>query len=339
MAFFRKTGIIGLELDTGEARAVELRGSTRAPVLAACGSISLSDDAIVEGMVLQPDAVAAALEELWDSAGIAGREVILGVANQGVMVRHATFPKVPENKIDRMIRYQAQDYLPVPLDTVVLDYMVIGETADERGQFLEVLLVAARRDMLEKYLAALSMAALKPRDINVSSLALLQVLPEAGRSGTAAIVDVANGMSNILVVADGVPRMARLLPIGLKDAAKQLGCALDEVVPPPGTEEQRDWSREALQVWIERLADEIRSSISYYYEQPGSTNVGGIVLSGRGARIGRLSDLMQESLGIPATTLQPLQVTNWSTRKGTDIVRQVPDYAVCLGLMRCELGW
>lgn len=339
MDFFKKTSIIGLELDTGEIRAVELRGSTRAPVLAACGSIPLSGDAVVDGMVVQPDAVADALEELWDSAGIAGREVILGVANQGVMVRLATFPKVPENKIDRMIRYQAQDYLPVPLDTVVLDYMVIGETADERGQFLEVLLVAARRDMLDNFLAALSMARLKPRDINVSSLALLRVLPEEGRSGTVVLVDVANGMSNIMVVADGVPRLARMLPVGLKDAAKQLGCSLDDVVPAPGTEEQRDWPREALQAWIERLADEVRSSIDYYHEQPGSTNVGGIVLSGRGARIGRLSDLIQESLGIPATTLQPLQGTNWSTRKGTDIVRQVPDYAVCLGLMRCELGW
>lgn len=334
MDLFKRAGLIGLELDTGEARAVELCGSTRAPVLAACGRVPLPDDAVVEGAVVRPESVADALEELWTSAGITGREVVLGVANQGVLVRFATFPKVPADKMARMIRYQAQDYLPMPLSSVVLDYMVIGEIADERGEFLEVLLVAARRDMLDNFLAALSMARLKPRDIDVSSLALLRVLPVEAQAGTAALVNVANGLSNILVVAEGVPRMARLIPVGLKDAAKLLDCSLGEVVPDPGTDAQRGWPREALLAWIDSLTAEISSSIGYYNAQPGTAAVERIVLSGRGARVEGLSALIRESIGVPVTTMQPLEGKNWRTRNGGDIARQAPDFAISLGLVR-----
>ncbi|MEW6276056.1 MAG: pilus assembly protein PilM, partial [Bacillota bacterium] len=232
MGFFTSGGrAVGLELDTDEARVAELRGNSRAPTLAAWGRIPLPEGAVSEGMVVNPEVVAGALTQLWSQAGIGTREVILGVANQGVLVRIANFPKVPADKIAQVIRYQAQDYLPVPLSSVILDHAVIGEASGEKGPLLEVLLVAARRDMLDSFLAVLTAARLKPRDIDVSSLALLRLLPAADREGTFALVDVAGGISNILLAAKGVPRLARLIPAGLRDFAGMLGCSVDEVVP------------------------------------------------------------------------------------------------------------
>ncbi|MEW6424249.1 MAG: type IV pilus assembly protein PilM [Bacillota bacterium] len=340
MGFFSSGGkAAGLELDAGEARVVELRGSARNPVLAAWGRIPLPPGAVEEGMVAQPEVVAAALVDLWTEAGIGTREVILGVANQNVLVRFATFPKVPGNKVAQMIRYQAQEYLPIPIGSVVLDYAVIGETAGETGPLLEVLLVAARREMLDTFLAVLAAARLKPRDIDVSSLALLRALPPAEGAGVTVLVDVANGLSNLLVAAAGVPRLARLLPAGLQDLAEALGCAVEELTPPSGiAAEQKEQTGERLSPevfadWTENLADELRSSIDYYQAQPGAAAVNGIVLSGRGTRLPGLAARLQEYLGVPVGITRPLEGISVSSRADRDIAGAA-DFAVCLGLAR-----
>ena len=157
------------------SRAVELRDRPRRP-LGAFASIELPEGAVEEGMVVHPEAVGEALKKLWDRGGFKSREVLLGVSNHGVMVRYATMPKVPAEKLDNVIRFQAQEHLPIPLNSAVLDYLVIGETATESGAALEVLLVAAQRDMLTGFIEALN-AARELIDIDVSTLALMRIIP------------------------------------------------------------------------------------------------------------------------------------------------------------------
>jgi len=239
-----------------------------------------------------------------------------------------------------MIRYQAQEYLPIPISSVVLDYAVTGETAGEAGPLLEVLLVAARREMLDTFLALLTAARLKPRDIDVSSLALLRTLPAAQSAGATVLVDVANGLSNLLVAAAGVPRLARLLPAGLQDLAGALGCTVDELAPSSEiAAEQAEQARERLSPeilagWTENLADELRSSINYYQAQPGAAAVDSIVLSGRGARLPGLAARLQEYLGVPVDIARPLEGISVSSRADREITAAAPDFAVCLGLAR-----
>lgn len=312
---------VGLELDTNEVRAVELRGDARAPRLARLARAPLPAGAVADGMVAQPGVVAAALREVWSEAGFSTRDVVLGVANQGVLVRFAALPRVAANKIDQVLRYQAQDYLPVPLSTVVLDYAVTGELTGEAGPQLEVLLVAARRDMLDAFLETLEAARLKPRDIDVVSLALLRLLPSGGEKEAVAVVNVAHGLSSILVAAGGIPRLARLIPLGLKDAAEAPG-SLPE---PPG---------EPPLSWRESLAGEIRSSISYYQGQAGAAPVGSVILSGRGARAEGLAAWLQSSLGLPVTVagLPPNIIV--PPGLAGEAGRFAADFVVCVSLAR-----
>ncbi|MDI6907396.1 MAG: type IV pilus assembly protein PilM [Thermoanaerobacterales bacterium] len=342
MAFLKPAGVVGLELDAGEVRAVELRGGARAPVLAAWGREPLPDGAVVEGAVVRAEPVAAALERLWSAAGIAGREVVLGLANQGVIIRFATMPKVPANRLAQAVRYQAEDYLPLPLSQVVLDYAVLGEAAGENGPVLEILLVAARRDMLDAFLRVLDAARLKPRAVDAAPLALARLLPPAEREGVTVLVDVGNGLSHLLLAAGGVPRFARLIPVSLQDAARMFGRSLETIVPPQAGAEpeggEEDWYPDTLRAWSESLAGEIRSSIGYYLAQPGSAPVARVVLSGRGARFPGLAARLQEILGLPVTRARPLDgIAVPRPRGGGDIAREAPDFAVCVGLAR--RGW
>ncbi len=333
MAITAKNRAVGLEIDTGMIRAVEVTGTVRNPRLLNMAAVSIAEGAVEEGMVVQPREVAAALRHLWSSGEIRHRQVLLGVSNQGVLVRYATIPKVPPAKLDNVIRFQAQEQMPIPLESVVLDYQVIGETTSEDGNtVLEVLLVAARRDMLNGFLEALDAAKLEAVDIDVSTLAMIHILPQQARDRTVAVVNVANGLSNILVADKNRARMARLVSVKLKDLADNMHCALDQVV---------DYSfslsgpaRDYYPQWINNLVTETRSSLTYFQDQAKSTELEAIILNGRGARLGGISESMEQALGLPVRVVNPFSAFSGGDRQITGRGIQAVEYALCAGLAR-----
>lgn len=323
---------VGLELDTGSARAVELSGTPQAAKLLAFGCIDLPEGAVEEGMVVYPEAVGEALKKLWNAGGFKSREVLLGVSNQGVMVRYATMPKVPLDKLDNVIRYQAQEYLPIPLSSAVLDYLVIGETTVDSVAVLEVLLVAAQRDMLAGFIEALSFARLEIIDIDVSTLALMRVIPPETLSTTVAVVNVANGLSNILVASQGNPRLARLVSVKMKDIAEVMGCSLGDVFT--GAVAASEMMPTVLNAWIKNLASEIRSSVTYYQGQDGSAEVQEIFLNGRGARLRGVVAELEDLLGLSVRALDPLERYANAARKARGDAVETLEFAISTGLAR-----
>ena len=322
---------VGLEIDTGTARAVEFAGKANAPNLISLGSIPLPEDAVKEGMIIEPEQVGAALKKLWLQAGLKERSVLLGVSNQGVLVRHITIPKVPDDKLKNIIRYQAQEHLPIPLESVVLDYLVLGESAGsgEGDIVLEVLLIAGRRDMLDKYLEALAIAQLEPQDIDVSSMTMIRLLPPQAMNMTVAMVNVANGLNGIVISAMGKPRLARLGAVKMNDLAESMGCSLEEVINYVLHEEG---SQSILNNWINNLAGEVRSSITYYQDQPGSLPVEGILLSGRGSLFQGMAEQLENYLKLPVRTFNPLERYSPAKRKLLKTDFDALEYVISAGL-------
>ncbi len=306
MGFLRAKSVVGLDIDTAEIRAVELSGSIQSPNLVKYGRIPLPDGVVREGMIINQEKVQEALDRLWYDAGFSSRDVLLGISNQGVLVRFATFPKVASAKVDKLIRYQAQEYIPFPLSSVVLDYIIVGETASNTEQFLEVLLVAGKRDMLDTFLEVVSAADLKVKDIDVSSLALQRVLSSADSKDTAAVINIGDELSSILVVDNDNPRFARTIPTGLKAAEGVFNCSISEIVPAE-SEHKPVWAEEAVSVWSLTLAGEINSSLSYYQNQQNVAFINRVFLTGRGARINGLAGKLQDSLELPVMVIHPFE--------------------------------
>jgi type IV pilus assembly protein PilM len=340
MGLFKSDGAIGLDLDTGIIRAVELRGTAASAALTAAGSIEIPEVAVVEGMVADPEAVAGALKKLWGEARLRSSKIVLGVSNQGVFMRMATFPKVPDNKLAQVLRFQAGDYFPIPMPQLVLDHAVVGELEGEGGPALEILLVAARRDMLEKSLKALAGASLNPAVVDASPLALMRTLPESQLAGTVLLTDMANGISSLLLVAGGVPRFARVIPHSLHSYAREKGArladvlnAVQQVAAARGNGQAEDVSAGPPGGWGVALAAEIRSSIGYYQTHNGGSQADSVILSGRGARVGGLAEILQEELEVPVRMAKPLARLGGPTRvQGLNLEQEGPDFAVSIGL-------
>jgi type IV pilus assembly protein PilM len=236
--------------------------------------------------------------------------VIIGVANQRVVVRLVDLPWMPPSELRKSLAFQAGDYLPIPVDQTELDFAVIGEHEATDGQrLLRVLLVAAHKEMLAGHLEAVRAAGLRPVGIDLNPIALLRSLgPVAGfDEGAEALVDVGAHVTNMVVHDNGVLRFVRILLMGGEDVtstlartmeldrdtaerAKLAASAGDEAGPKVG-----DLVAQRLAVFVE----EVRGSLDFYQSQQDATPLARVVVSGGGSLLGPLVERLQAATGVP----------------------------------------
>jgi type IV pilus assembly protein PilM len=121
--------VVGLDIGTTAVRAAEVSVRRGQAVLERIGQAGLPEGVVVDGEVIDPDAVAAAIKDLWRRTRISSRRVIIGVANQRVVVRLVDLPWMQPDELRSSLGFQASDYLPIPVDQTELDYAVLGASA------------------------------------------------------------------------------------------------------------------------------------------------------------------------------------------------------------------
>src|SRR5215208_1450973 len=166
--------IVGLDIETGSIAATEVRDNgSRA--ISRTAIAPLAPGVVNEGEVLNSEALSQALRGLFGQNKL-GKDVRLGIANQRVVVRTMQLPLIEDEKeIDTAVRFRAQDQIPMPLDQAVLDHKVISRGKGDEGEnTMEVLAVAARRDMVISLLEALRKAGLRPMGIDMSAFGMIR---------------------------------------------------------------------------------------------------------------------------------------------------------------------
>jgi type IV pilus assembly protein PilM len=302
--------VVGLDIGTTAVRAAEVSIRRGQVVLERIGQVGLPGGAVVDGEVRDPAAVAIAIKDLWRRTRISSRRVIIGVANQRVVVRLVDLPWMQPNELRNSLGFQAGDYLPIPVDQTELDYAVIGEHEAPGGQrLLRVLLVAAQKEMLAGHLEAVREAGLRPEGIDLNPIALLRSLaPVAGfEEGAEALVDVGARVTNMVVHDNGVLRFVRILLMGGEDVTSTLEGALEvdrdtaertKLTASAGGEvdpEAGDLVAQRLEAFVE----EVRGSLDFYRSQQDATPLGRLVVSGGGSLLGPLVERLQAVTGVP----------------------------------------
>ena len=168
--------LVGLDIEAGSIAATEVRQNGR-DELAGFGVMALDAGVFREGEVADVEGLTEALKQLWSEQKLT-KDIRLGIANQRVAVRTLRLPVIEDHdELDTAIRFQAQDQLPMPLDQSVLDWQTVGRTPVEDGsERLDVIAVAARRDMLGKMLDAVRGAGLRPRGFDLSAFGMVRAL-------------------------------------------------------------------------------------------------------------------------------------------------------------------
>jgi type IV pilus assembly protein PilM len=304
-------------------RAAELTLGKGPAVLERYGQVALPSGAVRNGEVVDAAAVADAVRALWVHARFRSRKVVVGVANQKVVVRQVDLPWLPVEELRASLGFQVQDYIPMPVEQAILDiHPLEAFTNDAGARMLRVLLVAAARDMVGSTLEAVAQAGLQPSMVDLTSFAVLRSQLGASGGFTAeaeALVDIGASVTNIVVHQGGVPRFVRILLMGGADitdaVAERLGLPLDEAeslkqatgLSAEPTYADPQPAQRAIESTGAALVEEVRGSIDYYSAQPAAVRIGRVVLSGGGSRLSGLVDRLSLATRLPVELAHPLR--------------------------------
>jgi type IV pilus assembly protein PilM len=204
----KNNSIVGLDLEAGSLAATEVRVNG-APEVTGAGVLPLPSGIVGEGEVHDPEGLASALKQLFSEHKLS-KSVRLGVANQRVVVRMLRFPAIEKpEELDAAIRFQAQEHIPMPLDQAVVEHRVVGQFATEAGEpVVDVLVVAARRDMVTPFVTAMRKAGLKPVGIDLSAFAMIRALGGEQAAEAAAAGEQSPEETPVVPYEDRIPETA-----------------------------------------------------------------------------------------------------------------------------------
>ena len=270
-----------------------------------------------DGEVADVDVLGEALKEFFREHKLP-RRVRLGVANQRIVVRNLELPNLRNAKeLEAAVRFQAQEHLPMQLDLAVIDYQRLGVVQTDEGERQHVLLVAARRDMVDRLLEAARHAGLRPEGIDLSAFAMIRALgrPEVEADGATLYVSV-GGLTNLAIAEGTQCRFTRVVAGGLEGIVAQLAerraltlehsrqwlshVGLETPVETvDGDPEITAEARNVLADGVRRIADDVRNSLDYYRAQEAAAAVGAAVVTGPAVGIPGFVEQLAADLGMP----------------------------------------
>jgi type IV pilus assembly protein PilM len=327
--------LVGLEIEAGSiaATAVELNGSVR---VGASAIGPLEPGAFGEGEVLDPDLLSTALKKLFAEHKL-GKRVRLGIGNQRVVVRTLRMPAIEDPKeMEAAVRFQAQEQIPMPLDQAVLEQQVVGGVPAEEGSTpqVDVVVVAARRDMIKSFVEPIRDAGLEPVGMDLAAFGMMRALAGtveggaaggeagAGQAGSAVLYCGVGDVVNLAVARGRTCLFTRVSYAGLEAISSRFASArglsaahatqwlahtgferpVEELEGDPETIAE---ARRSLEEGVVHLLDELRLSLDYYGAQEGAVPVERIVLCGPGSAIAGLPARMEAGLGLPISPARP----------------------------------
>ncbi len=342
---------VGLDIGTSAVRAAQLSIGRSGATLERFGQVALPVGAVSDGEVIDREAVASAIKELWTQAQFSSRRVVLGVANQKVVVRQVDLPWMETAELRKALSFQVQDFIPMPVDQAIMDFHPLEEFTNESGgRMLRVLLVAAGREMVSSSLDAVQRAGLKPVMVDLTSFAVIRALCNTDQLGldvhAEALIDVGARVTNIAVHQGGVPRFVRVMLMGGADLtgaiAERMGVPLEQAealkqqIGAPSSPGEYDGSPASriIDAGSASLVEEIRGSLDYYLASPSAVPISRIVLSGGASRLESLLPRLAAATRLPVERANPLaQLKLGDTKLSTEQLRYIePFVAVPVGL-------
>jgi type IV pilus assembly protein PilM len=314
----RRTAI-GLDIGTSVVRAVELSFGRSGITLERFGQLVLPPDAVHDGQVVDGDAVAKALRKLWTATKLTHKQVVLGVANQRVIVRQLELPWLARSELAASLPFQVQDLLPMPVDQAVLDFFPVEDLTDSSGaRTLKGLLVAAARETVLANVRAAELAGLSVQAVDLTPFAVLRSLGRqtGAEVETEALIDIGARVTNIIVHSGGVPRFVRILLIGGQDVtdavAEQLGVPLAQAevlkqqAGRTGFEEGLQDVASSVAATAQDFVTEVRGSLDYYAASNPAAPIERLVVTGGGSRLDGILDRLAAATRLPVTAGDPM---------------------------------
>lgn len=326
--------LVGLDIEAGSIAAAEVHVNGSAQLKAAAIR-ALPSGVFQDGEVADADGLTEALKALFSEHKLSKR-VRLGIGNQRVIARTLRLPAIEDPKeMEAAVRFQAQEQIPMPLDQAVLEHQVVGgvPAAPDSPPQVDVVVIAARRDMVATFLEPLRRAGLEPAGVDLSAFGMIRSLagvsgegaeratPEPDAEGAILYCNLGSVM-NLAVARRRACLFTRVSGIGVEGIVTRVVTEAG-LTPEHATQWlvhvglERDPAeiegdpqtvtvvRRALEEGLAGVVDELRLSLDYYGAQESAVPVSKVAVCGLGSAIPGLPARIEERIGLPIVAMRP----------------------------------
>jgi len=343
MIFAKKNHLIGLDIGSITIKLGEVTQTKKDRILQKFGMADLPRGAIVEGLVKEPALVADAIKGLVKDLKIKERNVATSVAGYSVIIKRITVGKATDEELQDSIQYEAEQYIPFDVEDVNIDFHIIGEHEENPDQ-MNVMLVAAKKEIIDEYVDLLEMADLNPCVIDIDVFALERVFEDnyLNEEGNIALIDIGANKMNINIVKDYMSSFTRDVSIGgeqiTREIASQFDCSFEEAeaVKLGKTKDKvpEEEVREIIYSITSSWCDEIKRAIDFYYSTYGDEAIRRVILSGGATQTAGFSELLSAETSLDVQMCNPFSSMNINEKQNdTDYLQKIaPQAVICMGL-------
>ncbi|MBI5835643.1 MAG: type IV pilus assembly protein PilM [Candidatus Eisenbacteria bacterium] len=346
MIFRKQRSVVGLDLGSHTIKAVELETTPAGPRLINMGVSEPLDEAIVDGEIIDRQMVVDALRRLFETRRFKSKRVVTSVSGRAVIVKPITMDRLGETEARQAIVWEAEQHVPYDVNDVVLDFEILDPQGE--GKQMQVLLVAAKKDLVMSQADLLREAGLTPVAVDVDSFAIqnaVEVNYTLDEKEMVTLVNVGAELTNINVIQNGRPLFTKDLQLGgnnVEEALqRKLGLTQSEAQAiVQGRAPSKPEHMETLRAAFEPLSTGIERAASYIKSGAESEKIDRIFLSGGCARIEGLKQFLEERHHVPVEVVNPMNRIPYDPAVfgAQDPESLAPSLAVGMGLALRSVG-
>lgn len=339
-----KKSIVGVDIGSSSVKAVELQGRGNDLQLLSLGFETLESDSVVDGQIIELNAVSNAISNIFNEHKIKTTQVAAGVNGHSVIVKNIVLPQMSDGELQESFAWHAEEHIPFDISDVNLDYHVM----DRSGDAIQVLMAACKRDKVANLKQTIQLAGKQPTVIDVDAFALqncyeLNYDPQPGQ--VVALLNIGASTTNINILNGVRSVFTRDATFGGNQYTsllqKELGLTFDQAesvkrgMPLPEGAEVRDVGP-IMDTVSDILALEIQKTMDFYRAtvEDGETAVQKILVSGGGSKLTGLADFLARRFEVSVEMFDPFRKIKVDARGfDPDYMREiVPEMAIAVGL-------
>lgn len=332
--------MVGIDIGTKTIKIVELEKSGDTVTLSASGVVAtngVAPDKMVDEKEFAD--LGAIIKKLHKETGISSKDVILSIPESLCFTRVIKFPMLTDAEIASAVKWESEQYIPIPVAEAIIQHTILEKKDTANPPEVLVLLIAAPRTVVEKYVKIIQVAGLSPVAIETELVALTRALAPTGK--TVLMVDLGATSTDIAIAKNGLLSFSRSIPIAGEAFTRALSQGLG-VNPTQAEEYKKTYGlnqaelegkvKSALTPVISMVTDEIKKAIHYYQTEEKGEAPTAVMISGGTSGMPEIISMLTSLLGIEVVVANSFGKVQVDAEVAKKLANYAPLYAVAVGL-------
>lgn len=333
------SNFFGLDIGTTAIRLVQLTGTGPTKTLVKYAYVPVDSKIVLSDSKADQQKVLQIITDLLAQAQVTTKDVAVGVPSTRVFTTVIDFDRLSGNELGKALKYQADSFIPTPVDQSKIDWAVIGDSPKDRTK-IEILLSSVDNEYIEKRLDMLESIGLNVIAFEPDNLALARSLTVPDATQPQMILDIGNKNTDLVIVMNGAPRLTRSIPTGteaiIRTAAQNLNVddkQAEQFVFKFGMSKDKLEGRvyEAISGAIDLLASDIEKSIQFFQTRY-STNVARVIVTGGASSMPEFPVYVANKFGIEVEIGNAWRNISFSPDRQNELLSVSNHFGVAAGL-------